>query len=121
MTLDLDAKTLCGYTPLHLAAIHGHKKLIRLVVQKFKADVRIRDSSGKRPWQYLSQDENREVLELLGAPQKMIGASSASLSSGEKLPMRPATAKTNVKRHTSIAALFKHKSHMRVTSTSEAF
>ncbi|XP_056588091.1 ankyrin repeat domain-containing protein SOWAHB-like [Triplophysa dalaica] len=121
MTLDLDAKTLCGYTPLHLAAIHGHKKLIRLVVQKFKADVRIRDSSGKRPWQYLSQDENREVLELLGAPQKMIGASSASLSSGEKLPMRPATAKINVKRHTSIAALFKHKSHLRVTSASEAF
>ncbi|KAI7795933.1 ankyrin repeat domain-containing protein SOWAHB-like [Triplophysa rosa] len=121
MTLDMDAKTLCGYTPLHLAAIHGHKKLIRLVVQKFKADVRVRDSSGKRPWQYLSQDENRDIFELLGAPQKMIGASSTLLSSGEKLPMRPATAKINVKRHASIAALFKHKSHLRVSSASEAF
>lgn len=120
-TLDVDAKTLCGYTPLHLAAIHGHKKLIRLLVQKFKADVRIRDSSGKRPWQYLSKDENRDVLELLGAPQKMIGASPALLGSGEKLPMRSATAKINVKRHSSIAALFKHKSHLRVSSASEPF
>lgn len=121
MTLDVDAKTLCGYTPLHLAAIHGHKKLIRLLVQKFNADVRTRDSSGKRPWQYLSKDENRDILEILGAPQKMIGAAPALLSLGEKLPMRPADAKINVKRHSSIAALFKHKSHLRVSSASEAF
>uniref|UniRef100_A0A8C2D9W1 SOWAHA-C winged helix-turn-helix domain-containing protein n=1 Tax=Cyprinus carpio TaxID=7962 RepID=A0A8C2D9W1_CYPCA len=80
MTLDVNAKTLGGYTPLHLAAIHGHKKLIRLLVQKFKADVRIRDSSGKRPWQYLSKDEQRDILELLGAPQKRISGSPDNLN-----------------------------------------
>ncbi|XP_043090162.1 ankyrin repeat domain-containing protein SOWAHB-like [Puntigrus tetrazona] len=118
MTLDVNAKTLCGYTPLHLAAIHGHKKLLRLLVQKFKADVRIRDSSGKRPWQYLSKDEQRDILELLGAPQKRISGSPAT---PVNLSVRPATTKVNVKRHTSIAALFKHKSHLRVSSGPEAF
>ncbi len=118
MTLDVNAKTLCGYTPLHLAAIHGHKKLIRLLVQKFKADVRIRDSSGKRPWQYLSKDEQRDMVELLGAPQKRISGSSAM---PVNLSTRPATTKVNIKRHASIAALFKHKSHLRVSSSPEAF
>ncbi len=118
MTLDINAKTLCGYTPLHLAAIHGHKKLLRLLVQKFKADVQIRDNSGKRPWQYLSKDEQRDILELLGAPQKRINGSPAMPAT---LSARPATTKGNVKRHTSIAALFKHKSHLRVSSSPEAF
>uniref|UniRef100_A0A673G3A5 SOWAHA-C winged helix-turn-helix domain-containing protein n=1 Tax=Sinocyclocheilus rhinocerous TaxID=307959 RepID=A0A673G3A5_9TELE len=117
MTLDVNAKTLGGYTPLHLAAIHGHKKVIRLLVQKFKADVRIRDSSGKRPWQYLSKDEQRDILELLGAPQKRISGSPAMPAN---LSTRPATTKVNVKRHTSIAALFKHNSHLRVSSGPEA-
>ncbi|XP_073680150.1 ankyrin repeat domain-containing protein SOWAHB-like [Garra rufa] len=120
MTLDVNPKSLCGYTPLHLAAIHGHKKLIRLLVQKFNADVRIRDSSGKRPWQYLSKDENRDILELLGASQKRINGSPAM---PVNLPVRPATTTkvVNVKRHSSIAALFKHKSHLRVSSSPEAF
>ncbi|XP_051533134.1 ankyrin repeat domain-containing protein SOWAHB-like [Myxocyprinus asiaticus] len=121
MNLDVDAKTSCGYTPLHLAAIHGHKKLIRLLVQKFKADVRIRDSSGKRPWQYLSKDDNREILELLGAPEKITGRSPGMQGSAVNLTARPATERVNVKRHTSIAALFKHKSHLRVSSTPEDF
>uniref|UniRef100_A0A8C2AG55 SOWAHA-C winged helix-turn-helix domain-containing protein n=1 Tax=Cyprinus carpio TaxID=7962 RepID=A0A8C2AG55_CYPCA len=103
MTLDVNAKTLCGYTPLHLAAIHGHKKFIRLLVQKFNADVRIRDSSGKRAWQYLSKNETWDILELLGAPQKCNSGSPANLTA------RPATTKVNISRHSSIAALIKHK------------
>lgn len=118
MTLDVNAKTLCGYTPLHLAAIHGHKKLIRLLVQKFKADVRIRDSSGKRPWQYLSKDEHRGILELLGAPQKRISGCPAM---PVNLPARAATTKVNVKRNSSIAALFKHKSNLMFRTSPETF
>uniref|UniRef100_A0A8C1N1A8 SOWAHA-C winged helix-turn-helix domain-containing protein n=1 Tax=Cyprinus carpio TaxID=7962 RepID=A0A8C1N1A8_CYPCA len=115
MTLDVNAKTLCGYTPLHLAAIHGHKKFIRLLVQKFNADVRIRDSSGKRAWQYLSKNETWDILELLGAPQKCNSGSPANLTA------RPATTKVNISRHSSIAALIKHKSHLRVSSSPQAF
>lgn len=118
MTLDVNAKTLCGYTPLHLAAIHGHKKLIRLLVHKFKADVRIRDSSGKRPWQYLSKDEHRGILELLGAPQKRISGCPAM---PVNLPARAATTKVNVKRNSSIAALFKHKSQLMFKTSPETF
>uniref|UniRef100_A0A672KS11 SOWAHA-C winged helix-turn-helix domain-containing protein n=1 Tax=Sinocyclocheilus grahami TaxID=75366 RepID=A0A672KS11_SINGR len=118
MTLDINAKTLCGYTPLHLAVIHGHKKFIRLLVQKFNADVRIRDSSGKRAWQYLSKNENWDILELLGAPQKCISGSPATPAN---LTARPANTRVNINRHSSIAALFKHKSHLRVSSSPEAF
>uniref|UniRef100_A0A671KQ91 Uncharacterized protein n=1 Tax=Sinocyclocheilus anshuiensis TaxID=1608454 RepID=A0A671KQ91_9TELE len=98
MTLDVNAKTLCGYTPLHLAVIHGHKKFIRLLVQKFNADVRIRDSSGKRAWQYLSKNENWDILELLGAPQKCISGSPATPAN---LTARPANTKVNINRHSS--------------------
>lgn len=118
MTLDVNSKSLCGYTPLHLAAIHGHKKLIRLLVHKFKADVRIRDSSGKRPWQYLSKDEHRGILELLGAPQKRISGCPAM---PVNLPARATTTKVNVKRNSSIAALFKHKSHLMFKTSPETF
>ncbi|TRY94955.1 hypothetical protein DNTS_004642 [Danionella cerebrum] len=118
-TFDVNAKTLGGYTPLHLATIHGHKKLIRLLVQKYKADVRIRDNSGKRAWQYLSKDENRDILELLGAPQKHVIGSTPLMPLD--LAPKPGTTRMNVKRHTSIAALFKHKSHLRVSTGAEAF
>uniref|UniRef100_A0A8C9SVV0 SOWAHA-C winged helix-turn-helix domain-containing protein n=1 Tax=Scleropages formosus TaxID=113540 RepID=A0A8C9SVV0_SCLFO len=69
MDLDVDARTTCGYTPLHLAAIHGHKKMIRLLVHKFKAKVTLRDTSGKRPWQYLASSGSGDLLQLLGSPK----------------------------------------------------
>uniref|UniRef100_A0A7N8WUB1 Sosondowah ankyrin repeat domain family d n=1 Tax=Mastacembelus armatus TaxID=205130 RepID=A0A7N8WUB1_9TELE len=58
----------CGYTPLHIAAIHGNKNIIRLLVNKFHADVKLRDMAGKKPWQYLSCTTPLEIFQLLGAP-----------------------------------------------------
>ncbi|KAJ8415590.1 hypothetical protein AAFF_G00425700 [Aldrovandia affinis] len=116
MTIDVDIKTTCGYTPLHLAAIHGHKKLIRLLVHKYKANVAMRDSSGKKPWQYLGKSGPRDLLQLLGAPQwKNIGGTKRQ-SASEKLSVQPAT----VKRETSMAAFLKHKSLLKVTAHIES-
>ncbi|KAF7252243.1 Ankyrin repeat domain-containing protein SOWAHB [Varanus komodoensis] len=67
--LDVNAKSGCGYTPLHLAAMHGHPLVIKLLVQKLRGCVQVRDSSGKKPWQYLSSNTSREVWNLLGAPR----------------------------------------------------
>ena len=53
VTLEVNVRSWSGLTPLHLAAMHGHKKMLRLLVHKFHADTRIRDAAGKRAWQYL--------------------------------------------------------------------
>ncbi|XP_066501452.1 ankyrin repeat domain-containing protein SOWAHB-like [Hoplias malabaricus] len=121
-TLNVDARSTCGYTPLHLAAIHCHKNLLRLLVHKFKASVTLRDNSGKRPWQYLEKCDDRDLLELLGAPLRIFGGGTGGQQLVEKptvLPAAPSAA--TVKRHSSLAALFKHKSQLRVSATAEYF
>ncbi|XP_061439320.1 ankyrin repeat domain-containing protein SOWAHB [Rhineura floridana] len=69
MALDVNVRSGCGYTPLHLAAMHGHQLVIKLLVQKLHCSIQMRDSSGKRPWQYLSSATSGEVWQLLGAPR----------------------------------------------------
>uniref|UniRef100_A0A8D0GM74 Sosondowah ankyrin repeat domain family member B n=1 Tax=Sphenodon punctatus TaxID=8508 RepID=A0A8D0GM74_SPHPU len=69
VSLDVNVKSSCGYTPLHLAAIHGHQAVIQVLVQKLHSRVHVRDSSGKRPWQYLGSATSGEVWQLLGAPK----------------------------------------------------
>lgn len=134
MALDVDAKTTCGYTPLHMAAMYGHKKLLRILVLKFKADVRLRDTSGRRAWQYLEgEDTPPDLLQMLGAPKqkkkkkRMMTAKRPCSRDGS--PHRhhddggsseqPTTSTTTVKRHSSLAALFKHKHLARLTGHTE--
>ncbi|XP_028830771.1 ankyrin repeat domain-containing protein SOWAHB [Denticeps clupeoides] len=121
MKLDVDARSVGGYTPLHLAAIHGHKKVISLLVHKFQADVALRDASGRKAWQYLSKDASGDVVQLLRAPQSKAAAAGPVPPSYDVtlLVPRPATGPAAVKRHSSLAALFKHKSLARVTAHSE--
>ncbi|XP_035377388.1 ankyrin repeat domain-containing protein SOWAHB-like [Electrophorus electricus] len=119
--LDVDARSTCGYTPLHLAALHGHRKMLRLLVHKYRADVTLRDNSGKKPWQYLEKNGDRELLELLGAPQRALGSSTGVRRSAEKPPdLAVAPSVATVKRHSSFAALFKHKPQLRVSATAES-
>lgn len=120
MKLDVDVQTTCGYTPLHLAAMYGHKKLIRLLVHKFKANVRLRDTSGRRAWHYLGGETTGEIPQILGAPQKKKGTGgSPHAHHGHKPAERPATVSATVKRHSSLAALFKHKSLGRMAGHTE--
>uniref|UniRef100_A0A3P8YIF7 SOWAHA-C winged helix-turn-helix domain-containing protein n=1 Tax=Esox lucius TaxID=8010 RepID=A0A3P8YIF7_ESOLU len=97
LKLDVDAKTACGYTALHLAALHGNKQMVRLLVHKFRANVALRDTSGKKAWQYLSGP--KDLLELLGAPNCSTPASSSTPQSPVNSPRA-----ARVKRTTSIAA-----------------
>ncbi|XP_041666410.1 uncharacterized protein LOC121524903 [Cheilinus undulatus] len=136
LSFDINARSTCGHTPLHIAAMHGHKNIMRLLVNKFHADVRLRDTAGKKPWHYLSHFSPPDVFQLLGAPARAAlggGGSSggggggggvvrsesmwkhekrrrrhhlSSASSAE----RPQSISAKVKRSSSIAAFLKHKS-----------
>lgn len=67
VTLDVNARSSAGYTPLHLAAMHNHIEVIKLMVGACDADVEVRDYSGKKASQYLRGDVARDVLDIAGA------------------------------------------------------
>ncbi|XP_021478252.1 ankyrin repeat domain-containing protein SOWAHB [Oncorhynchus mykiss] len=108
LKLDVDVKTTCGYTPLHLAAIHGNNKMIRLLVYKFRANVSLRDTSGKKAWQYLGRTGPKDLLQMLGAPHCWTSTGGSSTPSGER-PRRPAATSATVKKSMSITGFLKHK------------
>ncbi|NXP56328.1 SWAHB protein, partial [Heliornis fulica] len=68
LALDVDARSGCGYTPLHLAAIHGHQFVIKVLVLQMGCQVQVRDGSGRRPWEYLGNSTSGEIWHLLEAP-----------------------------------------------------
>ncbi|XP_026030302.1 uncharacterized protein sowahb [Astatotilapia calliptera] len=134
LTFDVNARSNSGHTPLHIAVMHGHKNIIRLLIKKFQANVKQRDMAGKRPWQYLSLDAPLEMFHLLAAPMQdvMSGKKGVEMantsweqqqkqsrhlrhhasSASRESPLTIAS-RTKVKRATSLAALLKHKSLIR--------
>lgn len=130
LTFDVNARSNSGHTPLHIAVMHGHKNIIRLLIKKFQANVKQRDMAGKRPWQYLSLDAPLEMFHLLAAPMQdvMSGKKGVEMantsweqqqkqsrhlrhhasSASRESPLTIAS-RTKVKRATSLAALLKHK------------
>ncbi|XP_074760030.1 ankyrin repeat domain-containing protein SOWAHB [Athene noctua] len=117
LALDVDARTGCGYTPLHLAAIHGHQLVIKVLVLQLGCQVQVRDSSGRRPWEYLGSSTSGEIWQLLEAPRGTImfptqplacsvsSVSKVSLSAGRAaLPacLRPQHGRGAASHHTGI-------------------
>ncbi|XP_053317635.1 ankyrin repeat domain-containing protein SOWAHB [Spea bombifrons] len=103
--LDMNVKTSCGYTALHIAAIHGHHKVATMLVEKLKVNVKLRDNSGKRAWQYLSCTTSGEVWQLLGAPRgkTIFPAQALPIAHSINAPNRSA----QLNRKTSLAAFLK--------------
>uniref|UniRef100_A0A8C5X6E4 Sosondowah ankyrin repeat domain family member B n=1 Tax=Malurus cyaneus samueli TaxID=2593467 RepID=A0A8C5X6E4_9PASS len=97
LALDVDVRSGCGYTPLHLAAIHGHQLVIKVLVLQLGCQVQVRDGSGRRPWEYLGSSTSGEIWQLLEAPRGTImfptqplarsvsSVSKVSLSTGRAL------------------------------------
>lgn len=82
LPVNINARTSGGYTALHLAAMHGHVEVVKLLVGAYDADVDIRDYSGKKASQYLSQSIAEEIKNLVGALDEDDGESATGSGSG---------------------------------------
>lgn len=113
ITLDVNVKSSCGYTPLHLAAIHGHYSVIKMLVQRLASRVNVRDSSGKKPWQYLTSNTSGEIWQLLGGPRgkPIFPVYPLVRSSSPTRKVKSQEIARNVTRKTSLASLLKSQHH----------
>lgn len=124
LALDVNVRSSCGYTPLHLAAIHGHQGVIKLLVQRLASRVNVRDHSGKKPWQYLSSNATGETWQLLGAPRgkPIFPVYPLVQSSSPVRKVKSREMSRNVTRKSSFAALLKTQHHKwRLASQYEKF
>ncbi|XP_075708827.1 ankyrin repeat domain-containing protein SOWAHC [Rhinoderma darwinii] len=80
--VNINARASGGYTALHLAAMHGHLDVMKLLVGAYDADLDIRDYSGRKAWQYLNPDTARDVQALVGALPVAAGEEEDGGSSG---------------------------------------
>ncbi|KAM5320726.1 ankyrin repeat domain-containing protein SOWAHC [Glossophaga mutica] len=82
LPVNINARTSGGYTALHLAAMHGHVEVVKLLVGAYDADVDVRDYSGKKASQYLSQSIAEEIKNLVGALDEDDGESAPGSGGG---------------------------------------
>ncbi|XDV46386.1 hypothetical protein PO909_014287 [Leuciscus waleckii] len=60
-----DINTKAGYTPLHIAALHGHRHIFDLLIRTYGAKENLRDYSGRLAYHYLNlRDTKLEDHEL---------------------------------------------------------
>ncbi|XP_055785468.1 ankyrin repeat domain-containing protein SOWAHC-like [Salvelinus fontinalis] len=65
--ININARSSAGYTPLHLAAMHNHVEVVKLLVGAYDADVEARDYNGKRACQYLTSSVAVDIRDIIGA------------------------------------------------------
>ncbi|XP_030057341.1 ankyrin repeat domain-containing protein SOWAHC [Microcaecilia unicolor] len=82
LPFNINARASGGYTALHLAAMHGHVEVVKLLVGAYDADVDIRDYSGRKACQYLNQDAAEDMKGLVGSLADSEQDSAGNLGSG---------------------------------------
>uniref|UniRef100_A0A3B3DQN3 SOWAHA-C winged helix-turn-helix domain-containing protein n=1 Tax=Oryzias melastigma TaxID=30732 RepID=A0A3B3DQN3_ORYME len=58
-----DVNLKSGYTPLHIAALHGHQHILDLLIQSYGAKENLRDYSGHLACHYLNMKDPEDILE----------------------------------------------------------
>ncbi|KAK2904627.1 hypothetical protein Q8A67_006426 [Cirrhinus molitorella] len=67
VSVNVNARSSAGYTPLHLAAMHNRIEIMKLLVGAYDADVDVRDYSGKKAAQYLRSSVTGDIKDIIGA------------------------------------------------------
>ncbi|XP_048833909.1 ankyrin repeat domain-containing protein SOWAHC-like [Brienomyrus brachyistius] len=65
--VNINARSSAGYTPLHLAAMHNHIEVVKLLVGAYDANVEVRDYSGRKAAHYLPSCVSDDVRDIIGA------------------------------------------------------
>ncbi|XP_023677415.2 ankyrin repeat domain-containing protein SOWAHA-like [Paramormyrops kingsleyae] len=65
--VNINARSSAGYTPLHLAAMHNHIEVVKLLVGAYDANVEARDYSGRKAAHYLGSCVSDDVRDIIGA------------------------------------------------------
>lgn len=68
--VSVDARSNAGYTPLHVAAMHNHMEVVKLLVGAYSADVEVRDYSGRKACQYLTDSVSVDIQDIIGAYER---------------------------------------------------
>src|SRR3989338_3167952 len=61
---DVNAKDVSGLSPLHMAAVNGHKDVVELLLAK-GADVNAKDGNGLNPLHTAAVNGQKDIVELL--------------------------------------------------------
>lgn len=67
---SVDVRSSSGYTPLHVAAMHGHMEVVKLLVGAYSADVDARDYSGRKACHYLTDNVSTDIRDIVGAYER---------------------------------------------------
>lgn len=93
VAVDVDARSHGGYTPLHVAALHGQDYIVTMLVGECGADVGARDHSGRRAYHYLRSEAAASLREMLGQPRvqqlERIQQQKQQREEQELLPLEP--------------------------------
>ncbi|XP_068446705.1 ankyrin repeat domain-containing protein SOWAHC-like [Clinocottus analis] len=68
--VSADVRSNAGYTPLHVAAMHNHMEVVKLLVGAYNADVEVRDYSGRKACQYLTDNVSVDIRDIIGAYER---------------------------------------------------
>ncbi|XP_036947184.1 ankyrin repeat domain-containing protein SOWAHC-like [Acanthopagrus latus] len=74
--ISVDVRSNSGYTPLHIAAMHNHMEVVKLLVGAYNADVELRDYSGRKACQYLTDNVSVDIRDIIGAYERSDSASA---------------------------------------------
>lgn len=93
VAVDVDARSHGGYTPLHVAVLHGQDYIVTILVGECGADVGARDHSGRRAYHYLRPGAAASLREMLGQPRvplrEKIQQQEQQREEQELLPLEP--------------------------------
>ncbi|XP_041638115.1 ankyrin repeat domain-containing protein SOWAHC-like [Cheilinus undulatus] len=82
--ISVDARSNTGYTPLHVAAMHNHMEVVKLLVGAYSADVEIRDYSGRKACQYLTDSVSVDIRDIIGAYDSRSDSENTQHSDGAR-------------------------------------
>jgi cytohesin len=77
-----DVKRVGGFTPLHWAALHGHKEIAELLITN-GVDVNATTAWGSTPLHKAAQDGHKEIVELLIAKGADVNAKAGDNDTGD--------------------------------------